>query len=61
MIKITIRKDNPDANLKWWVEGYENKQLSDNDIQEVLNMIDIAKKDIEERMKLRMEIEGIVE
>jgi len=59
MIKITIRKDTPKSNLKWWVEGFENKTIKDDDIEEILSLINIAKDDIENKMKIRKEIEGL--
>lgn len=51
MIKITIRKDDPNKNsVKWWVEGFEEKGITEKDIIEMENIIDNCKKNILDMM-----------
>jgi hypothetical protein len=58
MIKLTFRKDSPNS-IKVWLEGFEDREIKDGDLQEVLNMIDCARGSVigmlEKRMKLEAE------
>ena len=57
MIKITMTREHGETAIKWWVEGFEDREINDKDIEEVMNTIDTAKEDIFENMKKRQELE----
>lgn len=58
MIKITIRKDEPGEQFKWWVEGYpDDREIQDSDIEEIQMMLEAAKTDIKARMQGRQNLE----
>jgi hypothetical protein len=59
MIKITIRKDDPDKTaIKWWVEGFEEKEISEKDIIEVRDIMENCKNDILNTMYERKSLES---
>ncbi|MCK9440288.1 MAG: hypothetical protein M0Q13_02590 [Methanothrix sp.] len=59
MIKVTIRKDNEESKtINWWVEGFENREINDEDIINVLDMIDTSRKSIIEVMRKRQGLEA---
>lgn len=54
--KITLLKETSTI-FKWWVEGFENCVLTDEDIEEISKCLDTCKTDIIEKMTLRKQIE----
>jgi len=56
MIKLTIRKDNPNL-INVWLEGFENREMVDGDLEEVLNMIDCSRSSVIEMVNRRRKIE----
>ena len=59
MIKITIRKDDPDKTaIKWWLEGFEENEISEKDIIEVRNIMENCKNDILNTMCERKSLES---
>lgn len=61
MIKVTMKKENGQSTIKWWLEGYENREVSDADINEVMDMIECSKKNILETMRRRQALEKEME
>ena len=57
MIKVTMKKENGQSTIKWWLEGYEDREVSDADINEVMDMIECSKKNILEVMRRRQVLE----
>lgn len=59
MIKITIRKDDPDKNsIKWWVEGFEEKGITEKDIATIESIMDSCKESILEMMYNKISLES---
>lgn len=59
MIKITIRKDDPDKNsVKWWVEGFEEKGVTEKDILTIESVMDSCKESILEMMYNKISLES---